>query len=79
MNDIIAANETPEMPQEEAPKALLSPDDQLIEDSFNELLQDYLNSNHRRKVERIRKAFDFANQAHEIGRASCRERVCQYV
>ena len=64
MNDIIAANETPEMPQEEAPKALLSPDDQLIEDSFNELLQDYLNSNHRRKVERIRKAFDFANQAH---------------
>ena len=27
-------------------------------------MQDYLNSNHRRKVERITKAFNFANQAH---------------
>lgn len=41
-----------------------SSDEQMIQDSFNELLQDYLNSNHRRKVERITKAFNFANQAH---------------
>lgn len=42
----------------------LSPDEQMIQDGFNELLTDYLNSNHRRKVERITKAFNFANQAH---------------
>ena len=36
----------------------------MIQDGFNELLKDYLNSNHRRKVERITKAFNFANQAH---------------
>lgn len=42
----------------------LSADEQMIQNGFNELLNDYLNSNHRRKVERIKKAFDFANQAH---------------
>lgn len=46
-------------------KALaLSADEQMIQDGFNELLEDYLKSNHRRKVERITKAFNFANQAH---------------
>lgn len=39
-------------------------DEQLIQDEFNNLLNDYLNTNHRRKVERITKAFNFANQAH---------------
>ena len=43
----------------------LSPDEQMIQDGFNDLLQDYLNSNHRRKVERITKAFNFAKQAHD--------------
>lgn len=42
----------------------LSADEQMIQDGFNELLNDYLNSNHRRKVELITKAFNFANQAH---------------
>lgn len=45
-------------------KPALSPDEQMIQDGFNELLRDYLKSNHRRKVERITKAFNFANQAH---------------
>ena len=49
---------------ETEPAAPLSPDEQMIQDGFNELLTDYLNSNHRRKVERITKAFNFANQAH---------------
>lgn len=39
-------------------------DEKMIQDGFNELLDDYLKSNHRRKVERITKAFNFANQAH---------------
>ena len=42
----------------------LSPEEKMIQDGFNELLQDYLKSNHRRKIERITKAFNFANQAH---------------
>lgn len=42
----------------------LSADEQMIQDGFKELLNDYLNSNHRRKVDRITKAFNFANQAH---------------
>lgn len=42
----------------------LSADEQMIQDGFNALLNDYLKSNHRRKVERITKAFNFANQAH---------------
>lgn len=49
--------------REEAALALPS-DEQIIQDGFNQLLSDYLKSNHRRKVERITKAFDFANQAH---------------
>lgn len=44
--------------------AALSADEQMIQDGFNALLSDYLKSNHRRKVERITKAFNFANQAH---------------
>lgn len=44
--------------------SVLSVDEQMIQDGFNALLNDYLKSNHRRKVERITKAFNFANQAH---------------
>mgnify|MGYP000837918051 FL=1 len=43
--------------------SVLSADEQMIQDGFNALLNDYLKSNHRRKVERITKAFNFANQA----------------
>ncbi len=35
-----------------------------INATFQELLSDYLNSNHRKKVELITKAFNFANRAH---------------
>jgi len=40
-------------------------DNDMINEKFQELLQDYLNSNHRKKVEIITKAFNFANQAHK--------------
>jgi len=39
-------------------------DEQLIQNAFNDLLNNYLKSNHRRKEELVRKAFEFANQAH---------------
>ncbi len=39
-------------------------DEKLIQDEFNRLLEDYLKTNHRRKIELITKAFNFANQAH---------------
>lgn len=38
---------------------------QTIEQSFNELLESYLNSNHRKKVDVIQKAFNFALHAHQ--------------
>lgn len=40
----------------------------LIEKEFNDLIQDYLNSNHRKKVEIITKAFNLANEAHKGAR-----------
>lgn len=43
-------------------------DDILIEQEFNALIDDYLNTNHRRKVEIIKKAFLFAKEAHKGAR-----------
>ncbi len=43
-------------------------DELMIEHEFNELIQDYLNSNHRRKVEIITKAFHLAKEAHKGAR-----------
>lgn len=40
-------------------------EEQIIQDAFNELLQGYINSNHRKKVEIIKKAFVFAKEAHK--------------
>lgn len=40
-------------------------DDKLINEAFQELLDRYLESNHRKKVEIITKAFNFAKQAHK--------------
>ncbi|NDV57221.1 bifunctional (p)ppGpp synthetase/guanosine-3',5'-bis(diphosphate) 3'-pyrophosphohydrolase [Bacteroides sp. 519] len=40
-------------------------DDELIEQSFQELITDYLSTKHRKRVEIITKAFNFANQAHK--------------
>ncbi len=44
-----------------------SPDeeDKLINDAYQDLLRGYLNSNHRKKVEVIEKAFNFAREAHK--------------
>lgn len=43
-------------------------DELMIEQEFNALIKDYLNSNHRRKVEIITKAFQIANDAHKGAR-----------
>jgi GTP pyrophosphokinase len=40
-------------------------DDQLINDAFQKLLDSYLSSRHRKKVDLITKAFNFARQAHK--------------
>ena len=40
-------------------------DDQLINEAFEKLLKDYTNSRHRKKVDLITKAFNFARQAHK--------------
>ncbi len=46
-------------------------EDLLIRNSFDELLQEYLASNHRKRVDIITQAFNFANQAHRgVKRAS---------
>ena len=39
--------------------------DEMIEQAFQELLNDYLATKHRKRVEIITKAFNFANQAHK--------------
>ena len=43
-------------------------EDQIIEDEFQALLSDYLNSNHRRKVDIITRAFNMAKEAHKGAR-----------
>ncbi|WP_165020390.1 RelA/SpoT family protein [Dysgonomonas sp. ZJ279] len=43
-------------------------DDLLIEKEYNALINDYLNTNHRRKVDIINKAFLFAKEAHKGAR-----------
>ncbi len=48
-------------------KEMLS-EDMLIESAFNALLDDYLNTNHRRKIDIIKKAFKLANDAHKGAR-----------
>ena len=40
-------------------------DDKLINDAFEKLLNSYLSSRHRKKVDLITKAFNFAKQAHK--------------
>ncbi|HBL32766.1 MAG TPA: GTP pyrophosphokinase, partial [Porphyromonadaceae bacterium] len=46
----------------------LSAEEKLIEDEFQALLNDYLNSNHRRKVDIITRAFNMAKEAHKGAR-----------
>ncbi len=40
-------------------------DEEMIDDAFQQLLTDYLATKHRKRVEIITKAFNFANQAHK--------------
>ena len=40
-------------------------DDKIINEAFEKLLNNYLNSRHRKKVDLITKAFNFARQAHK--------------
>ena len=40
-------------------------DEEMINQAFQQLLNDYLSTKHRKKVEIITKAFNFANQAHK--------------
>ncbi|NDV78994.1 bifunctional (p)ppGpp synthetase/guanosine-3',5'-bis(diphosphate) 3'-pyrophosphohydrolase [Dysgonomonas sp. 511] len=49
-------------------KNVQTQDDLVIQQEFDALLQDYLNTNHRRKVEIITKAFTLANEAHKGAR-----------
>lgn len=46
-------------------KEILTQDEQLIEQEFNALIDDYLKTNHRRKVDIITKAFSLAKEAHK--------------
>lgn len=40
-------------------------EEKMIEEAFQELLNDYLATKHRKRIEIITKAFNFANQAHK--------------
>ena len=40
-------------------------DDKMISEAYERLISDYLNSRHRKKVDLITKAFNFARQAHK--------------
>ncbi len=40
-------------------------EDKMIEDAFQDVLNGYLNSNHRKKVEIIERAYKFAREAHK--------------
>ncbi len=42
----------------------LQEEDRMIEAAFQDVLQGYLNSNHRKKVEIIERAYRFAKSAH---------------
>ena len=45
-----------------APKEIA--DEEMINQAFHELLNDYLNTKHRKKVEIITKAFNFAKESN---------------
>lgn len=52
-------------PSKITPKMTLEEEDKLVESKFQELLNGYLASNHRKKVEIIERAFRFAKDAHK--------------
>lgn len=50
---------------ETKPAMTLAEEDRMIEDAFREVLDGYLKSNHRKKVEIIERAYRFAKEAHK--------------
>ncbi len=46
-------------------EGLTPQEQQMIEDAFQDVLQGYINSNHRKKVEIIERAYHFARSAHK--------------
>ncbi|NLI64246.1 MAG: bifunctional (p)ppGpp synthetase/guanosine-3',5'-bis(diphosphate) 3'-pyrophosphohydrolase [Bacteroidales bacterium] len=46
-------------------KIELSEEEKMVDHAFQELINDYLATNHRKRTEIITKAFNFANQAHK--------------
>ncbi len=55
---VTQTNDTPQMTREER-------DQQMVDQAFQHLLDTYTNSRHRKKVDLITKAFNFARQAHK--------------
>ncbi|MBR5060671.1 MAG: bifunctional (p)ppGpp synthetase/guanosine-3',5'-bis(diphosphate) 3'-pyrophosphohydrolase [Prevotella sp.] len=51
--------------QDDMTKVKETKEEQLVDDAFQHLLDTYLNSRHRKKVDLITKAFNFARQAHK--------------
>jgi len=49
----------------ETAQTLATTEEEQIQHEFEELLNDYRNTNHRQKIELITKAFNFANAAHK--------------
>ena len=45
-------------------------DKQMIDEAYNRLLESYMNSNHRKKVDIIQKAYNFALRIFGIGGSS---------
>ena len=50
---------------DEEEKTQVQNDDELINSAFQTLLDSYLTTRHRKKVDLITKAFNFARQAHK--------------
>ena len=40
-------------------------DEMIVEEAFQNLLEGYLRSNHRKKIEIIKRAYNFAREAHK--------------
>ncbi len=53
------------MAQQKNPSFTTPEEDRVIEEAFREVLDGYLASNHRKKVEIIERAFNFAKEAHK--------------
>ena len=47
-------------------KLFSADEERLIDEAFNHLIDCYLQTKHRKKVEIITKAFQFARQAHKV-------------